>query len=135
MAALSPVPSPVNGARAIGTKSWILGVYRATRSDEVVQLLNDLGWVLIFTPVVAGLLQVFMLGIAVFNSRAAPALFPRWFGFFNIWIGVAFLPGGLLAFFKTGPFAWNGLFCFWLGLSAFGLWFVVTAVMLLKAER
>lgn len=119
----------------IGSVSWMVAAFRPERSDETIQLLNDFSWILIFSVVVAGLLQVFMLGIAIFNDKSASPIFPRWFGWFNLWIGVAFLPGGLLGLFKTGPFAWNGLFCYWLGLAAFGLWFSVTAVLLLKAEK
>lgn len=119
----------------VGSVSWMIAAFRPERSDETIQLLNDFSWILIFSVVMAGLLQVFMLGIAIFNDKSASPVFPRWFGWFNLWIGVAFLPGGLLGLFKTGPFAWNGLFCYWLGLAAFGLWFAVTAVLLLKAEK
>jgi len=119
----------------IGSVSWLVAAFRAERSDEIIQLLNDFSWILIFSVVVAGLLQVFTIGIAIFNDKASTPIFPRWFGWFNLWIGVAFLPGGLLGLFKTGPFAWNGLFCYWLGLAAFGLWFAVTARLLLKAAR
>lgn len=119
----------------VGSACWMAAGYRPERPDEIILLLNDLGWMIIFAAVIAGLLQVFMLGIAIFADRSASPVFPRWFGYFNVWIGVAFLPGGLLALFRTGPFAWNGLFCYWLGLSAFGLWFGVTAWQLFRAAR
>ena len=119
----------------VGSVSWMIAAFRPERPDEIIQLLNDFSWILIFSVVAAGLLQVLVLGFAIFNDRSAQPIFPRWFAYFNLWIGVAFLPGGLLGLFKTGPFAWNGLFCYWLGLAAFGLWFIVTARMLLKAAR
>lgn len=119
----------------VGSVSWLIAAFRPERPDAIIQLLNDFSWILIFSVVVAGLLQTFMIAFAVFNDRSARPSFPRWFGYFNLWIGIAFLPGGLLGLFKTGPFAWNGLFCYWLGLAAFGLWFCVTAWLLLKARR
>lgn len=120
---------------AVGSTFWTAAAFRPERSDEIIQLLNDLGWMIIFMPVIGGLLQVGALGLAVFQDRSPAPVFPRWFAWFNVWMGVAFLPGGFLAFFKTGAFAWSGLFCYWLGLGAFGLWFMVTARMLLKATR
>ena len=32
----------------------------------------------------------------------------------------------MLIFFKTGPFAWNGLLVFWLGVLVFFGWYTVT---------
>jgi len=119
----------------VGAACWMAAGYRPERPDEIILLLNDIGWMIIFSVVMAGLLQAVVIGIAIFTDRSAAPVFPRWLGYFNVWIGVAFLPGGLLALFKTGPFAWNGLFCYWLGLGAFGLWFGVMAWQLLKAAR
>ena len=44
-------------------------------------------------------------------------------------------PGGLITFFKTGPFAWNGLLAFWVPLVIFFVWFLVMFVALLKTIR
>jgi hypothetical protein len=35
--------------------------------------------------------------------------------------------------FKTGPLAWNGVFAWWIPLSAYFVWFVVMVVLLLRA--
>lgn len=120
---------------AVGSILWMAAAFRPDRSDEIIRLLNDLGWMLIFTPVVSGLVQTFVIAIAIFTDRSRAPAFPRWYAYFNVWIGISFLPGGLLGFFKTGILAWNGLLCFWLGLSAFGVWFIATAVVLMRAAR
>jgi hypothetical protein len=131
MLALLAVCVPV----AVTAVLWMVAAYRPERSDETIQLLNDIGWVLFFSPVVAGLVQVFVIAAAILTDRSPVPVFPRWFAFLNIWVGILFLPGGILALFKTGPFAWNGLLCFWLGIGAFGVWFVPMAWLLLKAAR
>ena len=57
-------------------------------------------------------------------------VFPRWVGYFNIFVATAFLPGALIYYFKSGPFGWNGIFAFWLALFVFCLWYVVMFVVL-----
>ncbi|MET0983808.1 MAG: hypothetical protein ABW034_00230 [Steroidobacteraceae bacterium] len=60
-------------------------------------------------------------------------IFPRWFGWFNIWIVIIYLPGSFIALFKRGPFAWNGLLAWWIPLTLFVIWMVATTYLLLKA--
>ena len=51
----------------------------------------------------------------------------------TLWVGALFVPGGLLTFFKHGPFAWNGLFAFWIPLLTFFAWYLLMFVFLRKA--
>jgi hypothetical protein len=41
-----------------------------------------------------------------------------------------FIPGGLLTFFKIGPFAWNGLFVWWIPFLVFFTWYLLMFYML-----
>jgi hypothetical protein len=45
------------------------------------------------------------------------------------------VPACLLTFFKTGPFAWNGLLAFWVPATVFGLWFWVVGFAVIKAIK
>lgn len=112
---------------------WSVAAFRPDRNPELVQLLNDLGWFWFLMTATLPALQNAALGFAILGDRAARPVMPRWLGFFSLWIAVLFLPGLLLTFFKTGPFAWNGLLAFWIPFFAFGAWFLVVGVQLLKA--
>jgi hypothetical protein len=123
-------------------------VYRAQRAPQTVQALSDLGWL----PFVGGwavpamqsvALAVVILadrtgaaaGSAGVERRRATPVFPRWAGYFNIWIALLYVPAILLPFFKSGPLAWDGVLPFWLGAAAFFGWIVVMTVLSLRALR
>ena len=112
----------------------VTAAYRPERNPDVTQALNDVFW-FIFVGLVGPLItQVVILALAVLfvDKRAVPS-FPRWFGYFNIWYAVLGVPGCAVFLFKTGPLAWNGMFAFWVPLTVFCIWQVVTTVMLAKA--
>jgi hypothetical protein len=114
---------------------WSVAAFRPDRPAEITQALNDLGWFFFVMPFVLGFTQNLALGFTVIGDKRARPVFPRWLGFFNFWIAVLFVPGCLLTFFKTGPFAWNGLIAFWIPAAIFGPWFWVVAAYVIKAAR
>lgn len=114
---------------------WTVAAYRPERSPDVTQALNDLGWFFFVMPFVLAVVQNLSLGFVIVGDKRPRPVFPRWVGFFNFWIALLFIPGGLITFFKTGPFAWNGLIAFWLPACVFGPWFFVVSIYVMKAAR
>ncbi|OBI37287.1 hypothetical protein A5709_14840 [Mycobacterium sp. E1386] len=111
----------------------VAAAYRPERNPDVTQALSDLFW-FVFVGMVGPLItQVVILAFCVFIDRRRVPSFPRWFGYFNIWYAVLGVPGCAIYLFKTGPLAWNGMFAFWIPLTVFCIWMVVTAIMLTKA--
>jgi hypothetical protein len=111
----------------------VLAAYRPERDPDVTQALNDIFW-FIFVGLVGPLItQVVIVALATFIDKREVPSFPRWFGYFNIWYAVLGVPGCAIYLFKTGPLAWNGIFAFWIPLTVFLIWIIVTAVVLLKA--
>jgi hypothetical protein len=106
--------------------------FRPTRDPNLMLLLNDAAWLPFVGVWMCAFVQNFALGFAILKDTAEK-VFPRWLAYFNFWVALLFIPGSMIYFFKTGPFAWNGLFCFWLPLSVFGLWFFVMFPFLRKA--
>jgi hypothetical protein len=114
---------------------WMTAAFRPERSPEITQAVVDLGWMLFIIPIAPFILQYLSLAVAIFSdSRPEPA-FPRWAGYLQVWVSVSFLPAILAMFFKTGPFAWNGIFVWWIPLSFFAGWFVVMIVLARQAAR
>jgi hypothetical protein len=109
--------------------------FRPERAPELILLLNDLAWLMFAMPFGPAAIQSFVIGLAIISDKNIKPLFPRWVGFFNFWAALLFVPAGMISFFKTGPFAWNGLIAFWLPAIVFGVWFMVMFPMLIKAIR
>ena len=101
---------------------WQVAAYRVDRSPELSLMLNDMGWILTVTPDPPFFVQFIPLLVAIFINRSTPAPFPRWMGWATLWANVLYSPAMAAYFFKSGPFAWNGLFPFWLPLSTFVVW-------------
>jgi len=91
--------------------------------------MSDIGWFVFIMAIVPFIPQALAIGIAVLQDPGPTPVYPRWFGYFNIWVAVLFVPGGLLTFFHTGPFDWRGLFALWIPLTIFGVWLFVIAVL------
>ena len=107
--------------------------FEPTRDPEITKALHDFGWLALVGLGWPALLQCLAVAGAVLTDQRQKPVFPRWFGWFNIWAFLGLTPGAFLFFFHTGPFAWNGVASFWLPGSVFGLWFGVWFVVLRRA--
>ncbi|MBV1930997.1 MAG: hypothetical protein KUG71_04705 [Porticoccaceae bacterium] len=112
--------------------TWTVAAFRPDRNPELIMLLNDFGWIFFVMTFSPFFVQNIVIGLAIFADKADAPVFPRWLGYFNIWVAILLVPGGLITFFKTGPFAWDGILAFWLPLVIFFAWFLVMFQMLLK---
>jgi hypothetical protein len=102
---------------------WLALSYRPDATPPAtMQLLNDLSWLSFVGMYPPALLQNLAVGLGILSDRRDEPLFPRWVGFANLWLAVCYLVGALLPFFKRGPFAWTGLFGFWVAAVSFFSW-------------
>jgi hypothetical protein len=109
-----------------------VAAFRPDRDPQEIQTLQDLAWIPFIGAYPAVWIQAIAVGLCAFSDTEGK-VFPRWSGYFSLWVALGFMGSSLLYFFKTGPFAWNGVFAFWLPLSVFGAWFVVFFVILRQA--
>jgi hypothetical protein len=112
---------------------WQTATFRADRAPELIQLLNDMAWIPFVGLTGTAAVQVGVFGAAILIDRRPVPLFPRWLGYFNIWVGLIFCAGTFNVFFKTGPLAWNGLLAWWVPVPVFAVWIIVVTVYLLRA--
>ncbi|MEM7469217.1 MAG: hypothetical protein AAF387_20360 [Pseudomonadota bacterium] len=114
---------------------WSVAAFRPERSPELIQLTNDFAWMLIVMTFGPFFVQIGSVGLAILLDKNSPSVFPRWIGYFNIWVAVIAVPGALITFFKSGPFAWNGIIAFWLPLLVFMAWYIVMFIGLRGAIK
>ncbi len=112
---------------------FALAAFRVGRDPEDIVLLNDLAWLLLFTGIAPFVIQNVVIGIAILRDRSQ--VFPRWLAYLNFLVAFAFVPDPLAYFFKTGPFAWNGVFVFWLALTAYCVFLVAMSVACRRANE
>lgn len=130
------------GAGAIGVLTvmfplMIFGTtaFRPERDPQLTQLLNDLGWLIIIPAFPTFIAQFLGIAFAALQDRSPQPMFPRWSAYFNVWVGLLFVPGAFAYFLRSGPFAWDGLLSFWIAASAFFLWLLVMPVLVLRSLR
>ena len=112
---------------------WAAASFRLDRSPEIIQAFNDYAFLMIIWPGSIIAFSYFPLGLAILSDKREVPVFPRWFGFYNFWMALVLYAGAILLFFKEGPFAWDGLFAFWLPAIAFFGWYIVTSVVLIQS--
>lgn len=105
--------------------------FRPDRTPELTLTLNDIAWFLFLTPIMPFIIQNVAIGVAVLNDRNG--IFPRWCGYMNLLVGFSFLPDVLPYFFVSGPFAWDGIFVFWLALTTYTIWAITMGVLSRRA--
>lgn len=121
---------------------WLTGAYRPdVLSPVTLQMLYDMGWLLIDMFYAITTIPMVALGVAGMTDKRTQPLFPRWACWYSIWAGVSFLFELLMPFFKSGLFARQGWLNFWIEfLVWFGYILVVTfyvfkAIPRLEQER
>lgn len=112
---------------------WQTADYRADRDPGIVQALNDLGWLCFLGIPMTAAFQGVVFGIAILRDSRTEPRFPRWVGYFNIWICMMYVPATFCVLTKTGPIAWNGLISWWLAAVTYFIWMCGVTYSLLKA--
>jgi hypothetical protein len=124
----------VSGATmfALADIFYLVAAFRPDRNPELVQLLNDMAWMIFIAPVGMVVAQLLLLALAIYFDNGPNPVFPRWVGHYAVATALAMAPAAGAAIFRTGALAWDGVVSFWLRNGAFAL-FVVVMFFVLRA--
>jgi hypothetical protein len=118
---------------AIPDLLWLVASFRPERDPALVQLLNDMAWMIFTAPVGMLVAQNVCLGLAIYLDKQPHPVFPRWVGHFNLVTAALIAPAAVAATVRTGPFAWNGVISFWLKIGTYSVFVAVMFFALLRA--
>lgn len=111
--------------------AFSVAAFRPDRDPQIVAMLYDVGFVGFIGCLGCFATQYVAFATAIFLDRRA--IFPRWLGYVTIWNLVTELVAVPVWIFKSGPYAWNGLLSFYLGVMIFVVWLVSVIAYLKKA--
>lgn len=114
---------------------FLVTAFRPHRDPAVLQGLNDLSWLTFLMPYAPFCVLVIAAGVAMLQDTDPEPIFPRWYGYLNVWCGLLFAPAAMMPVFKSGPLDWRGLISLWLGFAAFGVWLVAGSWTMDRAVR
>src|SRR5205814_1633443 len=101
----------------------------------LIQLLNDLAWIIFTAPVGMLVAQCLALALAVYLDAGAQPVFPRWVAHLNVAAAVALVPSACGAVVTNGPLAWDGIVSFWWKLGSLSAYLVVMFFVVKGALR
>lgn len=114
---------------------WSAVAFRPEYDPQLVRFVNDATWlifVMMYPTYVVALLAMSIVGFI--DKRPVP-IWPRWFSFITLWVVAGGIWGGFATFFKTGPFAWDGLLGFWVPVGTYLVWLIVLFPLLIKLVK
>jgi hypothetical protein len=119
---------------------WMVAAFQASVRDadpHSIQLMNDTGWIAFDLVGIPTMVQMASLGVVILGQRdpGVPQLMPRWVAYLSFFVTISFLEVLLLLFFKSGPFAWNGVVTYYVILIGFFGWMTAVSIHVLKALR
>ncbi|GLR68162.1 hypothetical protein GCM10010909_28430 [Acidocella aquatica] len=115
---------------------WGVAAFTPSRPPEITLIMHELANLTLTTTDQYYIFQMVAIAVVSLTQKSDPhSAFPRWMGYFTIWAAIMFEAGAIAFLFKSGPFAWNGLFVFWSPFSIFGAWFFALGFTVLRALK
>jgi len=114
--------------------AWLSAALDAgAKSPQDVKAVSDLAWMWFNPTLMVTFFQFVAFGIVFLRDSRPVPLMPRWLGWFSFAMAATLLGALFTPFFPRGPFAWDGLMPYYVGLGGYFLWIGVTCVQVFKA--
>jgi hypothetical protein len=108
---------------------WQIAAFRPFEtSPEIVQAFNDAAWFLFLVSWPPFTVWYIALAMSIFRDKRPKPGYPRWVAFMSLWFALAVAPAGMMAFFKSGAFAWQGVLALYLPMATFLTWIASLSV-------
>jgi hypothetical protein len=114
---------------------WEIAAFRPGHaSDQTVSSMIDIAYFLFLFTVPPFSIWTAAVGLTILrDSERAGAAYPRWLAYMSFWAALLFCPAMCMAFFKTGPLAWNGLLALYVPVVTYFIWLSVMSFYTIKA--
>lgn len=112
---------------------WLTAAFRPEQDPENVRMLVDMGWLCIDLGFGVTLVQYVAFGVMAMRDERSEPLFPSWLGWLGILIAFEFMVELIMPYFRDGPFAWNGVFGYWIPFFAPFAWMALVMFYMLRA--
>jgi hypothetical protein len=109
--------------------------FRPDLPDQTIRLLSDLALLMFTFTGANGVVLFAVAGFAILGDRNPQPIFPRWIGYVALGTAILSAPACMAVFFKSGPFAWNGLLGFKVPTQAFAVLIVSFLVGMFRAAK
>ena len=112
---------------------WLAAAFRIDRSPELIALLHDMGWIMWATPSWGFAFQLICVGVCGLRDKRPQPFIPRWMSYLALWVAIGMVYTPLVPFFTTsGPFAWDGLFSFWVAFFSPIFWIILVSLLVIR---
>jgi len=114
---------------------WLAAAMRPETDPKIIQMLYDVGWLEgdLFNGI--SILQNLTFFFLFYKDHRPVRLIPKWALWFGFFLSMSYFLEILIVFFRSGPFAWNGLINFGVGFCTPFLWMIVMTFYLQRAAK
>lgn len=102
-------------------------------SPDMVQTGYYVAWMIIDLAYMVTSWQIIAAAVVFLRDKRAKPLVPAWVCWWGFVTVASFFPVSLIPFFKTGPFAFHGMFNFWIAFPTWYIWIVSMSIFIIKA--